>query len=309
VIKKSKEIVEKKFKYEVVYGDTDSLMIKVDKDDLDEMEKIGINIAKDITDSLPGVIQLEFQRIFKRFLPLTKKRYAAWSFERINGEWKDSIETKGIETVRRDWCDLVSESLEKILETILKENKTSNVVEYFKKITSDLANGRIPVQKLIITKTMTKKAESYAGIQPHAELVKKIRRRSPTEAPGIGDRIGYVIVKGTQLVSKRAEDPLYVIEKNLEIDPQYYIENQLLPPLERIFDALGISKTELLGKGRQIQIFKALKKEAPISSVDGFICKKCNKFYSRPTLSGTCECGGILLFSSSYGPVEQVVFD
>ncbi|MEM7825132.1 MAG: DNA polymerase domain-containing protein [Candidatus Aenigmatarchaeota archaeon] len=310
VIKQTKESIENDFKYEVIYGDTDSLMIKVDKENLDEMQKIGETIAENITKKLPGVIELEFQRIFKRFLPLTKKRYAAWSFEKTNGGWKESIETKGIETIRRDWCDLVSESLEKIIETILKENKTSYAVEHFKKIANELANGKIPIQKLIITKTMTKKADSYAGIQPHAELVKKIKKRSPTEAPGIGDRIGYVIVKGTQLVSKRAEDPLYVIEKNLEIDPQYYIENQLLPPLERIFDAIGVSKTELLGKGRQVQIFKVLKKkEATISAVDGFICKKCNRFYSRPTLSGICECGGILLFSSSYGPVEKVTFD
>jgi DNA polymerase I len=309
VIKQTKDYIEKDFKYEVVYGDTDSLMIKVDKDDLDEMQKIGDTIAKQVTDKLPGIIELEFQKIFKRFLPLTKKRYAAWAFEKVDGIWKDSIDTKGIETIRRDWCDLVSESLEKMLETILKENNTKYAVDYFKNIASDLANGKIPVQKLIITKTMTKKAESYSGMQPHAELVKRIKRRSPTEAPGIGDRIGYVIVKGTQLVSKRAEDPLYVIEKKLEIDPQYYIENQILPPLERIFDALGISKTELLGKGKQIQIFKVLKKEAPLNSIEGFVCKKCNKFYPRPSLTGICECGGTLLFSSPYGPVERVIID
>lgn len=81
------------------------------------------------------------------------------------------------------------------------------------------------MQKLVITKTMTKRAEGYAGIQPHAELAKKIKKRSPAEAPGVGDRIGYVITKGLELLSKRAEDPLYVMEKGLEIDSKYYIEN------------------------------------------------------------------------------------
>jgi hypothetical protein len=162
---------------------------------------------------------------------------------------------------------------------------------------------------------MTKQPKNYAGIQPHIELVKKMQVRSPAEVPGIGDRIGYVIVKGTGLLSKRAEDPVYVIEKGLETDSQYYIENQLLPPLERIFGALGFSKSELLGNGKQMFIFDAIKKqttkeplkEIPISEVTGFICTRCSKYYQRIPLVGVCECGGEVVFSSSQGPVGSVV--
>ncbi len=313
-IKKTREYIEKNFGYRVVYGDTDSVMVKVPFEKLEDMKRAGEEVSKAVTSVLKGVMELEFEKVFKRFLPLTKKRYAAWCFEPGKNGWKEKMETKGIETVRRDWCDLTSETIEKVLEIILKENDITHAVKYFKGVVRDMVEGKIPVQKLVITKTMTKKADGYVGVQPHAEVVKKIRKRSPAEAPGVGDRIGYVITKGLELVSKRAEDPLYVIEKGLEIDSKYYIENQLLPPLERIFSALGISKTELLGKGKQVDLLGAMnglqKKEAGeihINELKGFVCSRCHKNYSLPPLAGMCECGGPLLFSSSKGPAKRVV--
>jgi DNA polymerase I len=319
-IKKTKDYIEKNFGYKVIYGDTDSVMVKVPSEELDDVKKAGEEVSKNVTSALKGVMELEFEKVFKRFLPLTKKRYAAWYFEMGKDGWKEGIETKGIETVRRDWCDLTSETIEKVLEIILKKNDINLAVEYFKNVIDDVVARKVPIQKLVITKTMTKRADGYAGIQPHAELVKKIRKRSPAEAPGVGDRIGYVITKGLELLSKRAEDPLYVIEKGMEIDSKYYIENQMLPPLERIFIALGISKTELLGKGKQVDLRGAINgmykkmeskelKEVPMNEVRGFICKKCHKTHSLPPLSGVCECGGPLLFSSANGPARNAVLN
>jgi len=315
-IKKTKDHIEKNFGYQVVYGDTDSVMVKVPFDNLDDMKKAGENVAKNVTSVMKGVMELDFEKAFKRFLPLTKKRYAAWCFEVSNGGWLERMETKGIETVRRDWCDLTSEMIESVLEILLKENDIKKAIKHFKKVVDEIVMGKTPIQKLIITKTMTKRAERYDGIQPHAELVKKIQKRSPAEAPGVGDRIGYVIIKGLDLLSKRAEDPVYIIEHGLPVDSKYYIENQLLPPLERIFDALGVSKTELLGKGKQIDLraLNGLDKkpneiaEVPSHDVNGFICKKCFKVYTIPLLSGVCECGSSLAFSSPQGPATSAVF-
>jgi DNA polymerase delta subunit 1 len=37
---------------------------------------------------------------------------------------------------------------------------------------------------------------------------------------------------------EKSEDPIYVLENNIPIDPQYYLENQLSKPLLRIFDPI-----------------------------------------------------------------------
>lgn len=320
-IQVTKDTIEKKYGYTVVYGDTDSVMVELDESfDNERVASVSDEMSEFITDMLPGIMILEFEKIFKRFLPLAKKRYAAWCFvPRGKDEWQEKIDMKGIETVRRDWCDLSSETLKKIIDIVLIENDQEKAVNYFHDVVRDLGEGKIPMEKLVLTKTLTKRPEMYPGVQPHAEVAKKMKQRNPADAPGVGERISYVIVKGTQLVSKRAEDPEYVVSKGLKVDSTYYLENQLLPPVERIFEALGITKSELLGKGKQTDLFSlmkgggfkkpAKKKKMPVitqKDVSGYECSECGRPYKRPTLTGYCECGGRILFSSSKGTADRI---
>lgn len=72
-------------------------------------------------------------------------------------------------------------------------------------------------------------------------------------APALGDRVAYVIIKGSKDTAayEKSEDPLYVLEKNIPIDTMYYLNNQLSKPLLRIFDPiLGEQKAKSLRKCR-----------------------------------------------------------
>ena len=312
---------------QVLLHNTDSVFVKVDKEfpkdkELEELAKIGSEISKGVTKDLEGVMELEFEKIFLRFLPLTKKRYAAWKFEAKGpGEWKETIETKGIETVRRDWCGLVGETMGNVINTILKKDDPKEALKYFKGVIQDLLEGKVDINKLVLTKSISRGLDKYDGVQPHVEVAKKMHARDPAGAPGVGDRVEYVIVKGKDLLSKRAEDPGFVKDHGLQLDSSYYIENQLLPPVERIFAGLGVSKSEMLGSGKQLGIFEAaskgngnghsqeqlILKSVPFSEVNGLICGKCNSHYRRPPLVGVCKCGGQLLFSTRNGPAESAV--
>ncbi len=318
IIIDTKAAIEKEFGYKVVYGDTDSVFVRIhDKEGLDDIAVVAKAITDNMNTGLPKGIELEFEKIFKRFLPLTKKRYVAWKFVKAADGWAESIETKGIETVRRDWCDLVGLTVMDILIIVLKENDQKKAVDHFRHVVDRLLKNEIPLQNLVITKTMTKIPRNYVGVQPHIEVVKKIQSRNSGDVPGIGDRIGYVIVKGTQMLSKRAEDPTYVLEKGMQIDSHYYIENQLLPPLERLFGAMGVSKNELLGNGKQVGLLDVIRKQAavepevkecvPISEVTGFVCSVCSKYYQRIPLIGVCSCGSEMLFSTPSGPARSAV--
>ncbi len=314
-ILKTKELVENNFPVEVVYGDTDSVFVKTKTTDLEEAEKLGIEISKFVSSNLPGYLTLEFEKIFKSFLILTKKRYAGWKFERDRSSptgWRDDIEMKGIETVRRDWCSLTSETMKKVLDTILKEGNIFAAAEHVRKVIRDLISGKIPLEKLTIVKGLTKTPEEYDGTQPHVELAKKLRQRDPTKAPVVGDRIEFVIVKGNQLLSKRAEDPEFVKEKGLEIDANYYIENQILPPVERIFEVCGITRAELLEGSRQQNLFsfdavtkpRAVDKpeNVTLEKFEGVVCFSCKSSFRRPLLSGVCpRCGSTNLYFEAFG--------
>ena len=79
-------------------------------------------------------------------------------------------------------------------------------------------------------------------------------KRDSATAPTIGDRVAYVIVKGAKGVkaSDKAEDPIYVLENNLPIDAQHYLEHQLTQPLMRIFEPIiGEKKAKSLLSGAE----------------------------------------------------------
>jgi DNA polymerase delta subunit 1 len=297
-------IVETKTPYKVVYADTDSVMVKLNTEDVGEAFKIGVELANMINSNMEYALKMKIESVFKTLLILSKKRYAGWSFEESNGGYADSIVTKGIETVRRDWCNLVSETLQEVLNIILKEKDSKKALNIVKQKITDIRQGKMDINKLVITKSISKSLKTYKGVQPHVELLKKMRKRDPSSAPGIGDRIGYVIIKGTGQVSKRTEDPEYVIKHKIPLDSDYYIENQLMPPLERVFEVLNISKAEILGSGKQSGLLDILsngKKEQTyldyLEDIDGFVCVECGNILNRVPLTGKCDsCGGELVF-------------
>lgn len=312
-LEKTKKLIEEKFPVKVIYADTDSAFVKTDIKNLDKVKALGEDISKYVTDSLPGKLELEFEKIYRTFLILSKKRYAGWKFEYNNG-WQDGIDMKGIETVRRDWCPLVSEVMNEVLVTILKEGDLKKAIKTVQSVIEKLKNNEIPLEKLTIIKGITKKVDSYEGILPHIELARKLTRRNPLNAPKVGDRIGFVIIRGNQLLSKRAEDPKYATENGLSIDSNYYINSQLFPPIERIFSSVGVEKSEIFGEGRQTNLLTTNKKRnmkrdidvefskkekitVPVGGWEEFICESCNKSYRRMPLTGTCGCGGRLLIS------------
>ena len=305
MIKETKQIIEQKTPYKVIYADTDSVMVGFKTEDVQEAFKIGEKICTLINEEIHHILELKIESTFKTLLILSKKRYAGWNFEPMDGDWEESIITKGIETVRRDWCDLVSETLGEVLKTILKEQDIKKSIKIVKSKIDQIKTGNMDIDKLVMTKSISKSLRSYKGIQPHIELVKKMRARDPASTPNVGDRVGFVITRGLQMISKRAEDPEYVKKHGLKIDSKYYIESQLLPPLERVFEALGVNRSDLLGGGKQLGLFDIMKEEVKkdtvfedeLNEIDGFICNNCNNVFRRPPLSGRCNfCNGEIVF-------------
>ncbi|MEI8003268.1 MAG: DNA-directed DNA polymerase, partial [Methanothrix sp.] len=257
---------EKCFDISVVYGDTDSVFVRLRPAgpvalSLDDAELIGRKIAETVTSSLPEPMELVFEAFARRGIFLAKKRYALWIFERIGDGWKDKIKVRGMETVRRDWCGLTSKTLKTCLELVLKEGKVEEAVEHVRSVVLRLQNLDLSLdpsllEELTLTRRYTKSSASYKNKQPHIQLVEKIRERGGS-VPGVGDRVPFVIVQGKRgkkskdLFVNRAEDPAYVLEKNMPLDTEYYVEKQILPPVLRIFESFGVTKDRLCpGKGQ-----------------------------------------------------------
>merc|ERR1719401_2372307 len=221
----------------VVYGDTDSVMVKFGVDTVAEAMELGNEAADMVSGTFIKPIKLEFEKVYCPYLLMAKKRYAGlyWTKPEIY----DKLDTKGIETVRRDCCSLVRIVVDTVLQKILIDKSMSAATEYVKSVISDLLQNKVDLSLLVISKSLGKgaTAEDYSAKQAHVELAEKMRKRDPSSAPGSGDRVPYVITSAAKKVPayERSEDPLYVLENNLSIDAQYYIDHQLHQPLMRIF--------------------------------------------------------------------------
>jgi DNA polymerase I len=260
----------KRFDLSVVYGDTDSVFVRLlpsqgKEVSLEDAELIGKKIAETVTSSLPEPMELVFEAFARRGIFLAKKRYALWIFEPVGDGWKDKIKVRGMETVRRDWCDLTSKTLKTCLELVLKEGKVDEAVEHVRSVVLrlqnlDLSQDPAILEELTLTRRYTKSTGSYKNKQPHIQLVEKIKERGGV-VPGVGDRVPFVIIQGKrgrknkELFVNRAEDPAYVLEKNMPLDTDYYVEKQILPPVLRIFESFGVTKDRLCVGRAQSNLF------------------------------------------------------
>ncbi|KAF9221377.1 hypothetical protein BS17DRAFT_785295 [Gyrodon lividus] len=256
MIEKTKQEVEAEFcvsnghsyNAEVIYGDTDSVMVKFGPSDLKAVMSLGAQAAAFVTAKFIKPINLEFEKVYFPYLLISKKRYAGLYWTK--SEKYDKMDSKGIETVRRDNCRLVSTVIETCLHKMLIDRDVKGAEDYTKRMISDLLQNKIDMSQLVITKALSK--AEYAAKQAHVELAERMRQRDAGSAPALGDRVAYVIVKGIKGAAayEKSEDPLYVLENNIPIDTKYYLENQLSKPLMRIFEPiLGEKANSLLSGG------------------------------------------------------------
>ena len=275
----------------VVYGDTDSVMVKFGAPDVASAMALGAEAAREVTKLFPPPIKLEFEKVYYPFLLMNKKRYAGMYWSKPSAF--DKMDTKGIETVRRDNCALVRRVIDTVLQLVLIEHSVPRAVAYVKGVVADLLQDRIDLSVLVITKALGKSAsaDDYANKQAHVELAERMRKRDPASAPAVGDRVPYVIIeaaKGTPNYM-RSEDPIFVVENSIPIDYRYYLENQLEKPLTRIFEGiLDNPKAELFSGDHM----RAITKKAPTSGgIMAFAVKKLKCLSCKAPIDDGVTCG------------------
>jgi DNA polymerase I/DNA polymerase-2 len=236
--------VAKKDNFEIIYGDTDSLMVKVpEKLSKGKIRKVGKKFAEKINKQLPGIIELEFRDLYEAGIFVArrgekigaKKRYALIDYQ-------GNLEIRGFETVRRDWCKLAKEIQRKVLSTVLKDKDPKKAVQLVREMIKKIKERKFSLEELTIREQITRPLSQYEQMGPHVKAARKAKARG--KPVGEGTVIEFVIVKGSGSISDRAE-PVEDV-KLREYDPDYYINNQILPASMRVLRALGISEQEVL---------------------------------------------------------------
>lgn len=124
----TKEIAEDKLGFNVVYGDTDSIMINTGSNSLKQSLEMGKRLKAEVN-VLYKCLEIEIDGIFKSLLLLKKKKYAALKIEAAGTPEERIVkEMKGLDMVRRDWCPLSKQVGTYVLEQILSGKQRDEVV-------------------------------------------------------------------------------------------------------------------------------------------------------------------------------------
>lgn len=281
-INKVNDFVISRYGALVIYNDTDSCYChfpQFDTKPVSELWHHCFTVVKDIKTLFPPEISLEFEeKIYRKFLILSKKRYAAKAMDE-DGHVDSKLMKRGIILQRRDNCkilrtvyqDLIFKIFDndeelvklKLITDIGERNSLPIVKEIFDLVDTSIdsvfrwsyvnnTGSRVShsPRDFVITKQVTRDIKEYKNqdsLPGHVYLAKKMQAAGMPI--GAGTRIEYVICKDEFNVYKKQEpqrDKLTDIDYFLEfreILRLSYIDylKQFISPLDQVMEiVIGI---------------------------------------------------------------------
>ncbi len=242
--------------YEVTYSDTDSISFKLGN----HSKKQALQLLKEINNTLPGIMELDLEDFYKRGIWVTKRTGEFGAKKKYALITEDNrLKIRGFETVRRDWCDLARVTQNKVLEFVLKEGNETHAKDYVKDIIKKLKERKIDKKELMIRTQLKKSIDEYKAEGPHVTIAKKMKELNiPVN---IGMIMEYFIAEPEQsqktktgktkgLIRERAKLP----DEKGEYDIDYYLNNQILPAVENIFEVFNINTKEMFDGKKQMNL-------------------------------------------------------
>jgi len=255
--------------YDVIYGDTDSIMINTNKDNLAEVHKVGQEVKREVNKRYK-LLEIEMDGCYRSMLLLKKKKYAAVVVEPSMHEGKtiyvERVEKKGLDTVRRDWCKLAKDVGDTCLDEIFVKRSVEDTVEKIhdalREARTKMVNNQVNLESYIVTKQLTKSPRDYpdANSQPHVKVALRRIEQGKQDGVNAGETVPYIICcevkpedekdmtndaianghasskSGGKGLAERAFHPeeLQDPRSNLRVDLHYYLTQQLHPVISRL---------------------------------------------------------------------------
>jgi len=234
----------------IIVKNTDSIFCKFPLDcpkeeRLQKAIHLGIAAEKAVKAVLPAFQSLAYEKVLFPLILLSKKRYIGNLYEKDPKKFKEK--SMGVVTKRRDNAHIVKIVYGGIIQILLNKNNLEEAVEFLQDKLQDLIDGKIPLENLIISKTLRSTYKDPTKIA-HKVLADRMGDRDIGNKPMVNDRVPYIYIKTLdangdvpKLQGDRIEHPDYIREQNLTPDYYHYITNQILKPVCQLF-ALCLTK-------------------------------------------------------------------
>ncbi|OUC48023.1 DNA polymerase, partial [Trichinella nativa] len=311
------KLAVEKLGLEVIYGDTDSIMINSNLTSIDDALAMGKKIKAEMNKRFK-LLELDIDGIYKKLLLLKKKKYAALSCEkRPDGSWQFKKEVKGLDIVRRDWSPIAIEAGNYVINSILSDftsdETAARIREYLMKLTSDIRQNKVVLGKFIIRKQLAKSPDEYqdAKGQPHVAVALRMNEKGSHFRQG--DVIPYAICldQTNNQAMQRAYHFNEIQQGNMQIDFDYYLAQQIHPVVTRLCepiesldaaclaDWLGLKRASY---AKQSNLALPTTDLATVSSS----CSFFDHSYSEPFTVPCVECGKIIEVTTLFSDMENI---
>ena len=262
-LQRTVDIAQESVGLEVIYGDTDSIMINTricDMNQISQVYDLGQKVKREVNKCYK-TLELEIDGIFRSMLLLKKKKYAAVTVNQgSDGSVNLGKEMKGLDLVRRDWCIQSKDTGRYVLDQILagedRETVVTNIHTHLEELAKKMRSGELKLEKYVITKGLSKHPNDYpdAKSQAHVHVAKMMLKNQ--KAVNVGDHIPYVICEAlrseedqkihaapstkAKSASERARHPEEIQRSAgvLKPDVEWYLTQQILPPISRLCEPI-----------------------------------------------------------------------
>ncbi|MBW2989517.1 DNA-directed DNA polymerase [Candidatus Woesearchaeota archaeon] len=235
--------------FNVLYSDTDSVFLALGG----KTKKEAFRFQEKINSELPGLMELEYEGFYPAGIFVSakvgrfgaKKKYALLSED-------GNLKIRGFEAVRRNWSLIAKDVQENVLNIVLKEKNPEKAISYVKQVIESLRKNKVPLKQVIIHTRLQKAIDEYSAIGPHVAVAAKMKKKGIDISPG--STIEFIITRKGDKIRDKARLPEEV--KQDDYDPDYYVNNQVVPAIEKIFEVLGYSKDDLTESKEQNKLHR-----------------------------------------------------
>ena len=201
--------------------------------------EITIEFAKEVghlaTKFLKSPHAWVYEKTLMPFCLLSKKRYIGMLYE--DKPEKPKRKSMGIVLKRRDNAPIVKDIYGGVIDILMKEQNVETAIKFLKTSLQNLVEEKVPMDKLIITKSLRSGYKNPAQIA-HKVLADRMGKRDPGNKPSIGDRIPFVYIQNPDkkaLQGERIEHPEYIQANKIKPNYAFYITNQIMKPIQQVF--------------------------------------------------------------------------
>ncbi|MFW6458356.1 MAG: DNA-directed DNA polymerase [Halodesulfurarchaeum sp.] len=266
---------------EVIYGDTDSVMVELGGDvrieeaidrafELEELINRSYDeFAREELGAEQHRFQIEFEKLYRRFFQAGKKKRYAGHIVWKEGKTVDDVDITGFEYKRSDIAPITKEVQKEVIERIVTEGDIEGVKEYVHDVIESYRAGNVELDEVGIPGGIGKRLDNYdtdtahvrgakyanllletnftRGSKPKRLYLKKVHpqfwQTVEAERPALTDDDLYIEFKrNPDVICYEYADQL---PEAFEIDWDKMLEKTLKGPIARVLEALEVSWEEV----------------------------------------------------------------